>query len=244
MCASLSGRARTATVWVLRVLPGLEGRADPDLGARELARGTRAAHLFIWSLQLLESWGPVTTAPDATVRAMGEALGERRKRLQRAARGGGTGGPVFATVADAADRYQRGMITPVDPAAAAELVPRGLRPVQRDGGGGGWAWSWDDKWLLRSFLPPSEAQVLAMLGALACPVLMVSGAAGYEVARYSGARKRAELAARKRAIARLTEVILPAVGHYPHLDATSEVAALIQRFAEGLAAHAHVQARL
>ena len=154
----------------------------------------------------------MTTAPDATVRAMAEALAERRRRLRQPFTK-----PSFATADEALDRYHRGMATPVARDSAAVVVPRNLAPAA--GADARWTWAWDAKWLLRSFLPPSEPQVLAMLAALACPVLMLSGAAGYEVARYSGERKQAELAARKRAIRALSEVVLPApIGHYPHLD--------------------------
>ena len=47
------------------------------------------------------------------------------------------------------------------------------------------------------------------------------------VGRYGGERKRAELAKRKAAIPALREVVLPAQGHYPHLDAADAVAELV-----------------
>ena len=190
----------------------------------------------------------------ATVRAMTEALAERRKRLQA---GGGTPGPVFADAELAAARYHQAMVTPISRASADTVVlPRGVRPAPA-APAPAVTWSWDSKWLLRSFLPPAEEQVLAMLYALMCPVLMVSGELGYETARYvqlgaasdgaermlilcgvrawhdgplcsyGGERKRAELAKRKAAIPTLREVVLPAQGHYPHLDAADAVAKLV-----------------
>jgi pimeloyl-ACP methyl ester carboxylesterase len=167
----------------------------------------------------------VTTAPDGTVRAMAAALAERTRRL----RGAAPSPPVFASEADALERYHRGMATPMARTSAAVLVPRSLKPVTGATPAPQVTWAWDPKWLLRSVLPPSEAQVLAMVDALVCPVLLVAGGAGYETAVYSSARKRDELAERKRRIRHLTEVILPGIGHYPHLDAAPAVAVLVDK---------------
>ena len=101
--------------------------------------------------------------------------------------------------------------------AAAVLVGRGLQPV-----GNGFGWRTDPRPRFVSPLYLSEPQILAYMGRIEAPALLICGADGYLV-------KRAYMQERYARIAGLTVKILPG-GHHPHLEDPEPSARLLGPF--------------
>lgn len=127
---------------------------------------------------------------------------------------------LFASVEDAA--AQRAQLNALSPAQALPLAERALKPTE-----GGWIWAADPRLQLPSALPLSEAQVQALLAAIACPALVLA-------AETPDPRlPRLEVQARLGCVPQAVCLRLPG-GHHLHLAEPERVAAAILAFARGL----------
>ncbi len=102
-------------------------------------------------------------------------------------------------------------------AAAATLVGRGLQPLDD-----GFGWRTDPRLRFVSPLYLSEPQILAYMGQIQAPALLICGDNGYLI-------KRAYMQERYARIASLTVKILPG-GHHPHLEDPDSCARLLAPF--------------
>lgn len=160
-------------------------------------------------LWLIEALGPMSTAPAKGPELLGQALRERETIREKALR-------VFASVAEAA--AARVAANSLSPAAALALSARGTRAVD-----GGFVWSSDQRLTLTSAIRLTEDQILAYLGAIACPTLLV---------RAEPAPKwlpPAMMATRIAAVRDITERTLPG-SHHLHLEDPAPVAREIEAF--------------
>ena len=160
-------------------------------------------------LWLVEALGPMSTAPAKGPELLGQALREREALREKALR-------VFASVDDAAQA--RVAANQLSPEAARALATRGTRAVD-----GGFVWSSDQRLTLTSAIRLSEEQILAHLGAIACPTLLV---------RADPAPKwlpPAMMEARIAAVRGIAERTLPG-SHHLHLEDPAPVAQAIAEF--------------
>lgn len=171
------------------------------------ARPARAAALW-----LVEGLGPIAT-PEAELPALiARALDGRARADAPSLR-------VHASIEEAV--AARLAATPMAADSARRLVERGVRPVED-----GFVWSSDPRLRLPSPLRMSEAQVLACLAAIECPVLLVTAS---ETPPYFPP----ELVARRAAaVRRLTHRIVRG-HHHVHMDDPAAVAAAIEGFRAG-----------
>ena len=178
-----------------------------SLGAAIAAVFAGAMPARVARLALVEGLGPLTEEPEHAAERLGRALEEEDRKQ-------GKSPPVHASPDEAARRLEASM-SRLSRAAAQTLVARGLREVS-----GGFTWCSDPRLRLPSRLRMTEAQVLAFLRAIACPVLLVRATDGFAFA------PRAE-SARVAALREVTVVELPG-GHHVHLDTPAPVAEAIR----------------
>jgi pimeloyl-ACP methyl ester carboxylesterase len=164
---------------------------------------------------LLEGLGPVTEDPQHAAERLARALDEEQRKQGRRP-------PVYRT-RDEAVRRLRASMSKLGEASAHTLVARGLREVE-----GGLTWRSDPRLRLPSRLRMTEEQVLAILRAVTCPVLLVRGAEGFAFAPKAESARVAAL--------RGAELIELPGGHHLHLDEPEPVAAAIREFLAPLAA--------
>jgi pimeloyl-ACP methyl ester carboxylesterase len=159
-------------------------------------------------LAMIEGLGPPTSNPDDGPTNLCKAIEQMnalpRKRL-----------PVYPSVEAAI--HARCEASGLSWPAAAILVGRGLQPV-----GEGFGWRTDPRLRFVSPLYLSEPQILAYMGRIEAPALLICGANGYLV-------KRAYMQERYARIAGLTVKILPG-GHHPHLEDPEPCARLLEPF--------------
>ena len=168
----------------------------------------------IEQLWLIEALGPMSTPPAQSAELLGRALREREALRNKDLR-------VFASVDDAA--AARMQANGLSREAALALSARGTRAVP-----GGFVWSSDQRLTLTSAIRLTEEQIVAYLGAIACPTLLV---------RAEPAPKwlpPALMEARIAAVRDITQRSLPG-SHHLHLENPAPVARAIGDFA---AAHA------
>ncbi len=191
------------------------GWARADLLGHSL--GGTLASLFaaacperVGALLLIEALGPLTTTFD-------EALPQLRRALdQHAAFAARRPLRVFADLEQAiAARRAAGELSE---AAARAIVARGVTPVE-----GGWVWSSDPRLTLASPQRYTEAQVLAMLGGIRAPTLLILAepATSY--------LPRAMMDARAATVADIRVLRLPG-HHHLHLEDAGAIAAAIHAF--------------
>ncbi len=161
-------------------------------------------------LVLIEGLGPMSANPDKAVDSLRTATrGLLAETTAPQARFEDAGRAIAA----------RRMATPdVDPAALEAIVRRNLRDVD-----GGLAWRTDPRLRLPSPQPYDEASVLALLGAIRAPVLLIEGDRGY-------LRDRRWF---ERRVQRLRDVrhIVVAGDHHLHTGAAAlDIAAAIDQF--------------
>jgi pimeloyl-ACP methyl ester carboxylesterase len=160
-------------------------------------------------LWLIEALGPMSTAPAQGPELLGRALREREALAEKALR-------VFGSVEEAAQA--RVKANDLSLRAALALSARGTRAVD-----GGFVWSSDQRLTLTSAIRLTEEQIVAYLGAIACPTLLV---------RAEPAPKwlpPAMMAARIAAVRDIKERSLPG-SHHLHLEDPAPVAAVIGEF--------------
>ena len=124
---------------------------------------------------------------------------------------------VFASREMAVTARQRGF-TPLSADAAEILCTRSLKEV-----GGGFSWTMDRRIRHHSSLRLTEPQVLAFLGAITAPVLVIRAATGFPA-------DPVVFDARLAALQRLDLHVIPG-GHHLHLDESpAEVAESVNQF--------------
>lgn len=158
---------------------------------------------------LLEGLGPVTEDPKHAAERLAKALDEEERKQGRRA-------PVYGSRDEAVRRLQASM-SKLSHGAAHTLAARGLHEVE-----GGVTWRSDPRLRLPSRVRMTEEQVLAILRAVACPVLLVRGSEGFPFAPKPESARVAALRD-----AKLVE--LPG-GHHLHLDTPEPVAAAVREF--------------
>ena len=180
-----------------------------SLGANVAPWLAAAAPDAVERLVMIEGVGPHTEEADALPgrmrRAFADRLGDGRRFAPRA----------FASLDAAVDhRLRRARMAR---ASARLVMERQVEPVD-----GGVRWRFDPALRHASAEYRTEAQVLAVLGALECPTLVVLGEHGYPL-------PRPETAARLDAIPDVRRVVLPGA-HHLHMDAPGPVADAIRAF--------------
>lgn len=163
----------------------------------------------VQSLVLLDGLGTLpTTDEDAPVQ-MARALKFWWRRLNQSSRMS-----QFADLNAATQARMMG-IGDVTEAMAWTLCQRALRPLTADDGaeGPGWTWRSDPRLMAPSWLRLTEAQNLAFLRAIRCPVTMLEADNGFLVTRDF-------MPSRREVIDQLTYHRLPG-GHHFHLDVTT-----------------------
>lgn len=183
-----------------------------SLGAAVAAMLAGAIPARVQRLALIEGLGPVTEDPKHAAERLARALDEEVRKRGRTA-------PIHPNREDAVRRLQTGM-SRLGREAAETLSARGLREVAS----GGVTWRSDPRLRLPSRLRLTEEQVLTILRAIECPVLLVRATEGFPFAPQP-------MSARVAALRDVTMVEL-AGGHHLHLDAPEPVvAALREHFA-------------
>ena len=162
----------------------------------------------IASLILIEASGPLSEEADALPARLRRALAERLDVARFASR---VHPDVDAAVA-ARLRAAR-----MAPDSARLIVERQLERVP-----GGWRWRFDPRLRAASNRYQTEAQVRAVLGAVACPTLTVVATDGFLATREETEARLSRLALR-------TSVTLPG-HHHLHMDGPAPVAEAIERF--------------
>ena len=123
---------------------------------------------------------------------------------------------IFPDVATAASRLRRAN-PQIDEAWALELAVRTTTPVD-----GGLVWSWDVRHRIRGAIPYRQANHQQLLRRIACPVLSVRP----EHSPFMPA----DVGALESTITNLVTATIRGAGHMVHLDAPSELSAVIQDF--------------
>ena len=172
-----------------------------------------AAPEAIASLTLLEASGPLTEEADALPARLARFVDERLDARRFASR-------TFDAPEDAVAARLRA--ARMDPASARLIIDRQLESVP----GGGWRWRFDPRLRAASAQYQTEAQVRAVLGAVACPTLAVIASDGFLAGR-------PDTEARLACLADLETLTLPG-HHHVHMDDPAPVAAAIARFLERL----------
>ena len=162
------------------------------------------------TLLLVEALGPLTVAPEDTLAQLKRGLDERAAFANRRAL------RVFGDL-DAAIEA-RAMASGFSGEIARALVERGVQEVK-----GGYVWSSDPRLTLTSPQRYSEAQVLAMLGGIRAPTLLILAkpATSYLPDAMMSARA-AEVAG--------IEVVHVAGHHHLHLESPEAVLEIVTRF--------------
>ena len=168
-----------------------------------------AAPEAIESLILLEASGPLSEEADALPARLARFMSERLDGERFASR---TFPDPEAAVA-ARLRAAR-----MAPASARLIVERQLAPAP----GGGWRWRFDPRLRAASAQYQTEAQVRAVLGAVACRTLTVIATEGFLASREDTEARLSHLADR-------TSLTLPG-HHHVHMDTPEPVAAAMNRF--------------
>ncbi|WP_084004450.1 alpha/beta hydrolase [Terasakiispira papahanaumokuakeensis] len=157
------------------------------------------------ALVLLDGLGTLPTSDEEAPAQMARALKFWWRRLNQP--------PKLSRFADLNAATQARMlgIGDVTEAMAWTLCQRALRPVTDDDHeADGWAWRSDPRLMAPSWLRLTEAQNLAFLRAITCPVTMLEADQGFLVARDF-------MPPRREVIEQLTYHRLPG-GHHFHLD--------------------------
>lgn len=162
----------------------------------------------VQSLILLDGLGTLPTMDDEAPEQMTRALKFWWRRLNHS--------PRLSRFADLNAATQARMlgIGDVTEAMARTLCQRALRPLTTDENpDGGWTWRSDPRLMAPSWLRLTEAQNLAFLRAITCPVTLLEADHGFLI-------ERDFMAARREVIEPLTYHRLPG-GHHFHLDVTT-----------------------
>lgn len=164
------------------------------------------------ALGLIEGLGPLSEEPKHAPERLAKSLTEQLRKHGRAA-------PVYPT-ADAAARLLATTASKLQPRSIETLLARGLQPAPQ-----GVTWCTDPRLRIPSRLRLTEAQVLAFLGAIACPTLLVVAASGYPFVPSEGTPR----------VQAVPQIALARVvgGHHVHLDDPGPVAALLQPLLAG-----------
>lgn len=188
-----------------------------SLGAAVASVLTAAIPDRVQRLALIEGLGPLSEAPKHTAERLAKALGDEVRKRGRTA-------PIYGSREDAVRRLEAAM-SRLGRTSAETLVARGLREVE-----GGFTWRSDPRLRLPSRVRLTEEQVLALLGAIECPTLLVRASDGFPFVPEP-------MSARVDALRDATMVELPG-GHHLHLDTPEPVAdAVREHFAPLVQAH-------
>lgn len=123
--------------------------------------------------------------------------------------------PVYASVDQALDTRMKGF--QAERNALKKVVERALKPTK-----GGFTWRSDVRLKQESSQRLTEHQILAMLGKITSPALLIEGKSGM---KFPGS----EYEIRKSAVKNLS--VVEVVGqHYPHMDSPEECARIVQSF--------------
>ncbi len=160
-------------------------------------------------LVLLEGLGPLSSADDMTPKRLSDALAEQVRKGEKPS-------PVYADRAKV-EQMLAAAPSKLAPHSVRTLLARGLEAVD-----GGVRWRSDRRLRFTSRVRLTEAQVLAFLGRIACPTLLLKGKDGFTYAGSQGSERAA-------AVDDLRVVEVPG-RHHVHLDAPQVVAPHVASF--------------
>jgi pimeloyl-ACP methyl ester carboxylesterase len=188
------------------------GLLGHSMGAAIAALVCAAAPARVERLGLLETLGPLAEDVGNTVSRLQEATLAARSLRAKSLR-------VFPDLAPAV--RARMQASQLDAASAGLLAARGTRAVE-----GGYIWSSDPRLTLPAPTRMTEAQVQALLGAIACPlcVLFADPAQAY----FPDPVRRTRLSA----VPHAAVTVLPG-GHHLHMDQPGAVGPLLAGFLAG-----------
>jgi len=174
---------------------------------------TAAVPDAVSSLTVIDALGPPTAPETQFVSRLRKAVHHRLRPSRRTV-------PVYSSLEAAMATRMEGVMA-LSEAAARMIVTRNLRSAE-----GGWTWRTDPRLRDPSLAFLSEEQVLAYLGRIQAPALLIAAQGGL-VGRYP------DLEARKSAVRGLVEAEVPG-GHHCHLemDSYEAVVAAIGSFLE------------
>ena len=162
------------------------------------------------TLLLVEALGPLTVAPEDTLAQLRRGLDERAAFANRRAL------RVFGDLEAAIEA--RAMASGFSSEISRALVERGVQEVE-----GGYVWSSDPRLTLTSAQRYSEAQVLAMLGGIRAPTLLILAEPATSYLPDAMMRERAAQIAD-------IEVVRVAGHHHVHLESPQAVFEIVERF--------------
>ena len=185
-----------------------------SMGAGIVALTTGTYPERVRGLVMFEGTGPRPTKPEEVPLALREHCEVKRREADRPVNHRGAS---FET----AVRARVAFGDPIARGSAELLCQRGVVVAP-----GGVSFSADRRLHQAQPLQLTEDQILAFYRRIACPTLIVSGSEGM---RYN----ESIVASRKRAIADLTDVVVPG-GHHVHMDVAPQVATHVRSFLERL----------
>ena len=162
------------------------------------------------TLLLVEALGPLTVAPEDTLAQLRRGLDERAAFANRRAL------RVFGDLEAAIEA--RAMASGFSSEISRALVERGVQEVE-----GGYVWSSDPRLTLTSAQRYSEAQVLAMLGGIRAPTLLILAEPATSYLPDAMMRERAAQVAD-------IEMVRVAGHHHVHLESPQAVFEIVERF--------------
>lgn len=195
-----------------------------SLGANVAPWLAVAAPASVASLVLVEGVGPYSEEAAALPERLHRAVADRLDGARFAPR-------TFPDLEAAVDHRLKH--APMERASARLVMARQTRPA--NGAGEAVTWRFDPALRHASAEYRTEAQVLAVLGAIACPALAILAGDGYPL-------RRAETDERLRAIPNVRTVRLPG-RHHLHMDDPAPVARAVREFLAALPAGGAPRAR-
>jgi pimeloyl-ACP methyl ester carboxylesterase len=179
-------------------------------GIASLAAGTLPHR--IERLALIEGLGPLTAAPEEAPAQLAAHIEQCARRMRIGSRPLDSRDEAVRRVVQATSGLTREL--------ARRLVERSTRVVD-----GGVQWRWDPRLRATSAVRFTEEQVLAFLGRIACPTLLIRAQRGYPFDPQTMAR-------RIQAVAELRVVEVEG-GHHVHLEHPQGVAKVVRPFLAG-----------
>ncbi|MCP5420040.1 MAG: alpha/beta hydrolase [Gammaproteobacteria bacterium] len=162
----------------------------------------------ITHLGLIEGLGPLSGDPSEGPRQLARSLSQMDDLEQK-------NPPVYGSLKEAILARHEG--SDLTRSAAAIITARGTQPVAK-----GVSWRSDPRLTFKSPIYLTEEQVLAFLGAIQAPTLLIRGEKGYLI-------NRAFMTERFRRVPQLEMRMLPG-GHHLHLEEPEPIAAALAEF--------------
>lgn len=161
-------------------------------------------------LIMLEGLGPLSQPDEEVPAQLKRAIVNRSRTRERASQG-------FASIDEAVAARRK--VADITPSAARLICERQLEVRA-----GRWYWRSDPRLRDLSPMRMSEGQAMALIRAIACPVLFIAGSEGFASLQVQWQQRHA-------AFTRIERVIL-AGNHHFHMENSAETAVCIEKFCQ------------